>query len=405
MSERGYVRLLAAGAAILAAVLAWHQGSFWDYPTDAGPALAAVARGSISGFFAHQPAMGPLSLYVRAPFVILARGLHDGTTGYYRWGALPCLLSVAAVAVWMAQVAARRGAGRLAMALIVAVSLLNPLVMDALYWGHPEELLTASLAVGALIAAVERRGLLAAVLVGLAIASKQWALLLLVPTVLILERDRVRTIVMSLSLAALAWLPMALANLGAFRRALHYVSHPQSVVTVFTWLYPFTPRGSVTVGNMFGDVRTFQGHQLLGLEAMMTRPLITLVGVAIPLLVWWRTARRPSAHQVLVATAVVLVCRCALDPGAMPYYHFPLLLTLVACDAVAGRRVPVLALTAAATTFVVLDRFPSYLTAAPANLAYIAASATSCVLLVRALNRSSKGKVGMLAPAVFSASE
>ena len=58
-----------------------------DYSTDAGPALSSIADGHLSGFFSHQPAMGPLSLYLRAP--LLPRlALHDGTLGVYRWGAL-----------------------------------------------------------------------------------------------------------------------------------------------------------------------------------------------------------------------------------------------------------------------------------------------------------------------------
>ena len=95
MSERTYARVLGAGALVLAVVLASRPGTFWDYPTDAGPALAAIAHGHIGAFFAHQPAMGPLSLYLRAPFVAVAAALHDGRIGLYRWGCVPCLLAVA----------------------------------------------------------------------------------------------------------------------------------------------------------------------------------------------------------------------------------------------------------------------------------------------------------------------
>ena len=85
-----------------------------------------------------------------------------------------------------------RGTGRTGQLLIIVVTLLNPLVADALYWGHPEEILTAALATGALLAALEDRPLAAGLLAGLAIASKQWALLTLIPVLLILRRDRIR---------------------------------------------------------------------------------------------------------------------------------------------------------------------------------------------------------------------
>jgi len=387
MSERTYARLLGAGALVLAVVLASRPGTFWDYPTDAGPALAAIAHGHIGAFFAHQPAMGPLSLYLRAPFVAIAAALHDGRIGLYRWGCLPCLLAVALVALWLALIARRHGAGRFAMALIVVLALVNPLVSDALYWGHPEELLTASLAIAAILAASEDRGLLTAVLAGLAIASKQWAVLVIVPAILLLERDRIRALVLSGAVAAAAWLPMVVVNLVAFRHALRYISHPQPVVTLYTWLYPFSPTGTVTVTNIFGDSRTFDAHQLLSVEAILARPLITLLGVAIPLLVWWRAGRRASVEQMLLACALVLVCRCALDPGSMAYYHFPLLLILLAYDAVAGRKVPLAGLAGVAVSFVVLDRSPAYLEMGLANCLYIAATVTGSVLLAATLRK------------------
>jgi hypothetical protein len=397
MSERTYARVLGAGALILAAVLASRPGTFWDYPTDAGPALTAIAHGYIGGFFAHQPAMGPLSLYLRAPFVAVAAAQHDGRVGLYRWGCVPCLLAVAGVALWIAVIARRHGAGRLAMALIVVLALVNPLVSDALYWGHPEELLTASLAIAAILAATEGRGLLTAVLAGLAIASKQWAVLLLAPAILLLERDRIRALLTSGAVAALAWLPMVVVNLVAFRHALRYVSHPQPVVTLYTWLYPFSPTGTVTVTNIFGDARTFDAHQLLSVESTLARPLITLLGVAIPLFVWWRADRRPSIEQMLLATAIALVCRCALDPGSMAYYHFPLLLTLLAYDAVAGRKVPLAGLAGVAVSFVVLDRSPAYLGMGPANYLYILATVIGCAVLAAGLSkRPRRPRVGHL---------
>jgi Glycosyltransferase family 87 len=381
--EWGWLLLAFAGA--LVAILAVGAPGLGDYPRDAGPAITAGAHGDLAGFFAHQAAMGPLSLYLRVPFAAIGVAIGDGALGVYRWASLPCLIALGLVAVWLARFAGQRGAGRLAQVLIVGVALLNPLVDSALYWGHPEEILTAALATGALVAALEQRSLAAGVLVGLAIASKQWALVLLLPVVLILARDRVRTAVLAVGLAALSSVPMMVGNFASFRHVFHYISSPQPIVTAFTWLYPFSPSGPVRISDINGGRPPFIGHQILPIATMLSHPLILLIGLGLPLLVWWRAGGRPTARELLTACALVLLLRCVLDPGSAAYYHLPLLLTLVVLDAWAGRRLPVLALTGTALAFIVLDRAPQYLAPAATNLLYIVASLTVAALLVRDL--------------------
>lgn len=396
LSAKAFDRLLALAALGTATVIALTASGLGDYPTDAGPALTAIAHGHLGGFFSHQPAMGAVSLYLRAPFVILAAALHDSPVGMYRLGDLPCVLSVALVALWMARVAGRRGMGAAGRTVIVAVCLLVPMVGDALYWGHPEELLTASLAAGALLAACEQQGVLAAVLAGLAVASKQWALLVVCPTLLVLERERIRAGVVMLVAAGGATLPMIVGNLGAFRHALHYISTPQPVTSLFTWTYPLSPPGLVHVSNIFGDARTFSGHAVPGVVSAVSHPLIITLGVALPLLVWLRAGRQPSVQAMLSATALVFLLRCALDPGSMAYYHFPLLLTLVALDATSGRRIPVASILGFVGSFTVLDRFPDYLPAGDANAIYILASVAAAVVLTRGLRGSARRASGRL---------
>lgn len=393
MSQRSYDRLLAGATLLLACVLAFRAPGVGDYPTDAGPALAAIAHGNLAAFFAHQPAMGSLSLFVRAPFAALSVALHDGLVGTYRWGALPCLLSVAVLAIWLGRIATRRGSGRLAPVLIAVLSLINPIVNDALYFGHPEELLTASLAIGALVAACEGRVTLTAVLTGLAVATKQWALLIVAPSILVLDRQRVRALITAAGVALVATLPMIIANAGSFHHALNYISTPQPVVTIFNWLYPLSPVTSVHLSNIFGDARMIEAHRILGIESTFSRPLITVLGLALPLYLWWRGGRRLRVEELLISTAIVFVLRCALDPGSMPYYHVPILLTLMALDALAGRRLPVAGFAAWGFAFVVLDRIPSYFTGGVANGAYIAASVAACVVLARRLRRDSGARV------------
>jgi hypothetical protein len=383
-------RFLAPAALAGGSVIALRAPGLGDYPTDAGPALSAIAHGAIGSFFSHQPAMGAVSLYVRAPFVVLAAALHDSPVGMYRWGDLPCVLSVALIAIWMARVAGRRGMGRLGMGrlgrtVLVAVCLLNPLVNNALYYGHPEELLTASLAVGALLAACERRIVVSAVLTGLAVASKQWALLIVCPTLLVLERERIRAGLIMLAAAAGSTVPMMVGNFAAFRHATSYISTPQPITTIFTWLYPFSATGRVQVTNIFGDDRFFIGHTVAGVVGPISHPLIIGLGVFVPLLVWSRQGWHLSAQAMLLSTGLVFVLRCTLDPGAGAYYYFPLLLTLVALDVITSRKLPIAGLAGAAGAFTVLDRFPDYLGTQAANLLFVAATVAAAALLVRAL--------------------
>jgi hypothetical protein len=377
--------LLLCAALATACVRALIATGMGDYPGDAGPALTDIAHGNVSGFFSHQPAMGALSLFVRVPFVLIGGALHDSPMGLYRWGDLPCLLAVALVGFWLARVAGKHGTGRVGQALIVAVSLLNPLINDALYYGHPEELLTASLAVGALLAAADRRPLLAAALVGCAVASKQWALVIVCPVLLTCERRRLRSALVMAGVAAGATLPMIVGNFHAFVHVLHYISRPQGVTTVFTWLYPLTPRGPVRIANIFGAPRVFQGHTVPALIGTFSHPLIIALGVAIPLLVFFRDGRRLTPDRMLLAAALVLLLRCVLDPGSAGYYHLPLLLALLASDAVAGRSLPLLGLAGFAGAFTVLDRFVNYSSMSVANSLYIACTLIAAVLLVRRL--------------------
>lgn len=376
---------LVALAAALVVIVAVRSTGLADYPRDAGPSILAGAHGDLAGFFAHQAAMGPLSLYLRVPFAALGVAFGDGSVGVYRWASLPCLIALGAVAVWLARTVAHRGGGRLAQIVILAVVILGPLVDSALYWGHPEEILTAALGTAALLAALEERVLATGLLVGLAIASKQWAVIVLIPALLLLRGDRVRAAVIAGATALLSSVPMMIGNFAAFRHVYHYVSAPQPIVTVFTWLYPFSRSGPVHISDINGTRPAFIAHQILPVETALSHPLIVLIGLGLPVLVWWRAGGRPTRREVLTALALALLLRCVFDPGSAAYYHLPLLLVLVTVDAWEGRSLPTLSLSATALAFVVLDRAPEYLAPAVTNGLYIAASAVVAGLLVREL--------------------
>ena len=81
----------------------------------------------------------------------------------------------------------------------------------AIHWGHPEELLGGALCVGAVIAAARGRSIAAGLLLGLAVATKQWALIAVIPTVLAAPRRRLPLAVVGALVAAALTLPMMFA--------------------------------------------------------------------------------------------------------------------------------------------------------------------------------------------------
>jgi hypothetical protein len=399
-TRRGFDGLLALAGLAAAWLMTWRFAQLGDYPTDAGPPITSVLHGSLHGFFAHQPAMGPLSLYLRLPFAALGLLAHDPAVGTYRWGALACVASVALLGVWLAAIAGSRGTGRWGQLAIVLVCVLNPLVQSAVALGHPEELLTATLAVAALVAAMQQRGGLAAVLLGLALASKQWAVLAVLPVLLALDGRRLWVLWRAGALAILLTLPLVVGSPAEFVHAQLYVGSSFNGASSLSWLYPLAP--SVT------ERLLIDGHvthvNLTGLPPALARllhSLICAVGVGLAAALWRRRGRPPVWSQLLAVTALIFLLRCTLDTETMPYYHAPLFLVLVAWDALAGERLPVRGLAAAAIAYLVFDRLWAPADGSLTTYAYGACALVSAVALAGAAlgRRARRRRVSGLAPA------
>ena len=112
--------------------------------------------------------------------------------------------------------------------------------VDAIHLGHPEEVLAAVLATGAVLAAIRGRRGWAAVLLGLAVGTKQWAVLAAIPVLLALDDHRFATAVRAAGLALLLTAVLPIADPRAFARA-------DSVVGGLNFTDPFSlwwPLGS-----------------------------------------------------------------------------------------------------------------------------------------------------------------
>jgi hypothetical protein len=375
--------LLAFAALLLSAHAAFSVTTLGDYPTDGGPPLEDLLHGRLQAFAHARPAMGDLSLLVRAPFAALTYLGRPSELGVYRWGVLPCVLSVAVLALWLARLARERGTSRVGQWAIVLVALYNPLVTSAIELGHPEEMMTASLCVGALVAALQRRALLGVVLLGLALACKQWSIVAVLPIMLALQHARLRMLLGSLATAALVSLPpFVLAPLSYLHNQLFLAGGVYRSSSVWSWLWPLAPQ-TTTHALVEGTQVTVVGHRLPLLVSRLVHPLLIAVDLLLAGLLAARRRLPLGREEAFALLGLVLLLRCTLDTETMPYYHAALLLDLVAWDALAGERLPLRGLAAAAVSYALFDRFTPVAVGGASSLLYGAFTLALALLLAR----------------------
>jgi hypothetical protein len=321
---RGLVGLTAF-AALSAIGASVYRGELGDYPHDAAGAVDALAGGHVvRALTVHpQPLMGPVAILARAPFVAAGHVVGAGSLASYRLGAIPCLVAAGLLAVVLLRTfspSSRRGAVSI---LVVLLAVASPAATSAVELGHPEEVLCAALSVLAVVAAMRGRFAATAVLLGLALATKQWAVIAVPPAVLAVGRPyRWRVAAAAAGLAALLTLPQVLADPSGFASVSQHAATATNDTFVQSWWY-------------------LAGHTLPGWLARSTHPAIVLAAVPLTVLAYRRGLR---AEDVLPLLALLFLVRCVLDPVDNYYYHLPLLLALLAWDVQMRRHLPYAAL-------------------------------------------------------------
>ena len=182
-----------------------------DWGQEARPAVNELLAGHVAHFFELAPVYGA-SLLLRAPFLLATKVWHGGALAIYRMSAVPCLLALGVLSVWLGRRMRSRGAGVWARAVVVALCAASPMALSALQYGHAEELLSAVLCVAAVMCALRDRPIWAAVLLGLAIADKEWAVLAVGPLLVALPRRRVTALLIAGGVAGLLLAPFVLAG-------------------------------------------------------------------------------------------------------------------------------------------------------------------------------------------------
>jgi len=357
------------GLVALAVAMSFHYGALGDYEADAAPAFEALARGHLHEFLTSHALMGPFALLARAPFV-LAASLGDASMlDGYRWGAVACLLASALLAFVVARMMRRAGQPAHACAFAAVLLVANPLVVKALAFGHPEEMLGAALCTGAMLAAMTRRAVPAGILFALALTTKQWSLVIVGPMVLAvvvyaLPRWRFGAAALVTGLAVAA--PFVLSGPGRYfdvqtRAGNIPVTSWQPASPYSAW-YPVSPTKDVHIRPVNGrDVVSVRPVPRLVAAVAKKLIVISALLLTVPLLL---RRSRLSATDPLLFLAFVLLLRCLLDPFDNPYYHLPFLMAFLAWEGLTVRGAPVVSLLVS-FAFLLQTKLADALTAIP----------------------------------------
>jgi Glycosyltransferase family 87 len=317
------------------------------------------------------------SLIERAPFALVPGLWGGGELAVYRMVALPCLLAAAVLGVLLVARMRREGRSTLARAVALGVCVANPVTLSALELGHPEELLGAALCVAAVLLAARssagRAGpIWAGVVLGLAIANKEWALLAVGPVLLVLPAKRRLSCIMSTVATAGAVLaPLAIVSSGGFAAGTRALAAPSSAIFQPWQLWWFLGHHGALVHGAFGAPKP--GYRTApGWTGNLAHPLILAVGAAIAAVLWLRR-RQLGERDALLALALALLLRCLLDTWDVVYYTLPFLLALLAWE-VRGpaTRPPVLALSSTALVWISFRWLPFHASADAQAAAFLA---------------------------------
>ncbi|HEY3758441.1 MAG TPA: glycosyltransferase 87 family protein [Solirubrobacteraceae bacterium] len=377
----------ALAAACGVATMAWLglTGFAWsDYEVEARGPLEALVHGHLTEFLREIPVYGG-SLVLRAPFALMTDLWGGGELAVYRMVALPCLLAAAALGVWLVANMRQRGRAPLARAVALALCVANPLTLSALEVGHPEELLGGALCVAAVLLAARGRAAWAGLLLGAAVANKEWALLALVPVLLALPSRRLLCLLLAGAVASAILAPAVLVGAGAFVAVTRATATPSSSIFQPWQIWWFLGHHGPVVRGTFGRIKL--GYRTgPAWTGELSHPLVLAAMVPLGGLLWWRKraavrlrggrlagvgrgspVRHPrvmvSEREALLLLVLLLLARCMLDTWDTGYYALPFLLALTAWECRGTRGLPALALGATAAAWVDFQWLPYHASA------------------------------------------
>jgi hypothetical protein len=376
--------LFATGAIVVLALagLGWPERN--DYTQHAQAGVEALRHGDVMGFLRNGNVEAG-SFLLRAPFVLLGDLFGGGSHAAYRMLAVPGLLATVALAValWRhAQAGGERSRGPLLALLLIAAS---PFLLSSLRLAHPEEPLGAVLCLAALCMGVRQRWLLASLLMGLALGNKLWAVVAIVPLLIVLERRRIGALMVMGATAAIVYAPFVLTLLlshdpdrvaGSTGRAGHVVSSFQPLQAVHgsgsfkpwqVWWY--LGDSHHLHPETYAHMHPLYRNGPAWLDSA-SHPIAVLVPIALCAALAPLLRRRPRG-DVLLALAVALLLRGMLDVGNNVYYELPFVFTLATWEVVARHRRPLLTLGATVTGWTIMTLLPLWISPEAQAVAYL----------------------------------
>jgi hypothetical protein len=223
-----------------------------------------------------------------------------------------------------------RGRTRWEPAALLLVACLPPVLMPLQEFFHPEDLMAMGLALGGLACVRRDVWAWAGLLLGLAIVTQQFALLVLAPLVVIAPRNRrIRLVGTAIGAAVVVVIPVIWITHGRLVQALAGVGATQS------------GGGTVLAAtHIHGPVLFFASRVVPVLLALLLARWASVRSHPDPL--------EPAVLISLIATS--LAFRLVFEVNIYGYYLMPVALSLVVMDALRGRiRVSVLVWLAAAS--------------------------------------------------------
>jgi hypothetical protein len=380
-------------AAAGCAALGWLglYGYAWnDYDNEARAAVDELVHGRFSQFVHLAPPYGG-SLLERAPFALLAHAWGGDELAVYRMLALPCLVASALLAVWLVARMRAAGASRLARGVALGLCVATPVMLPALELGHPEEALGACLVIAAVLlasgAGTRPRPLLAGLVLGLAIANKQWAVLAAGPVLLALPPGlRLRCTAVAVAVAGAVLAPLLLVSSGGYAAGVGAVAPRTSPIFQPWQAWWFFGHHGALVHGLFGTPKP--GYRVAAHWAgTIARPLVLLCGAVLSV-AFWRARGRLTEGEALLLLALLLLLRCVLDTWDVVYYTIPFLTALLVWEVrTRTERPPFIALVAGALAWASFEWLPHHVSPDAQAALFVCWSVPLAVWLAAQLRR------------------
>jgi hypothetical protein len=346
--------------------------SFTDYEGEAKPAIDHLIAGDLAGYMHAMPGYSG-AVMMQSPFALVGNLLGpDHDVWAWRAQAIPGMALLVGLGIVLGLRVSRGIGGNAGTAWGCVTAVLvggAPFALLAAQTGHVEEAMIAGLAVASVLLAARGNVTIAAGLVGLAAASKPWAVIA-IPVVLLACSDRralVRATVVCFVVGAAVMAPTFVAG-GSARVTASAHSSTSGIFkpdNVFWFAGRTNPKWAqvqeAKTDKLFqADATKASWAQRLepAWAAKVSHPLVIGFAFVLSLAFWRRRRGGILSDDLLLLLSAVCWWRCLLDTWNVHYYALGALLALVAWEANRGRP-PVLSCVVTTLAWTTFQIFPA----------------------------------------------